>query len=133
MIEEGVVRYNFNDLVDKDFAVVSVFDCVGLLFDLRLNKDTVPDGLYAFDIRHADEDWGVPVEIKEHVLVNYFGTVITDVDLLQGLEYKEFTVIEEEYEDEFLHETVDVMYALEFGYLDDSGLLSRLLKKWQTH
>lgn len=35
-------------------------------------------GLYQYDIRHSDEDWGEPATLEKYVLVNWYGRVISD-------------------------------------------------------
>ena len=47
-----------------------------LIYEGRLDKSTVPDGFHAYDIRHADEDWGDPCTIEKSVVVNFFGSII---------------------------------------------------------
>lgn len=45
----------------------------------RIDRATIPDGLWVYDIRHGDEgDWTDPVELLPHVLCNYMGSVITN-------------------------------------------------------
>lgn len=41
---------------------------------MRIDRNTLPDGLYAYDLR--DECNGEPNELKSFVLVNHWGTVI---------------------------------------------------------
>ena len=41
-----------------------------------IKRDTVPDGLYAYDVRHDDECRGIPCEIAPFVMVNHWGTII---------------------------------------------------------
>lgn len=49
-----------------------------LFFDGRLKRDKLPKGVYIYDIRHSDEDWGEPVQIVNgHVMVNFFGVIMT--------------------------------------------------------
>lgn len=48
-----------------------------LFTDGRLDKTTLPAGIYCYDIRHSDNDWGKPCTLENHVLVNFFGSIIT--------------------------------------------------------
>ena len=41
-----------------------------------IKRDTIPDGLYAYDVRHDDECRGIPCEIATFVMVNHWGTII---------------------------------------------------------
>ena len=34
-----------------------------------------------YDIRHADDDWGYPVAIEEHLLVNRYGSILCKEEL----------------------------------------------------
>lgn len=55
---------------------------------LRVDRSTLPDGWYAYDIMHSDQ--GGFLLLKEHVLVNHAGTFLTTqkIDLDQnGVRY----------------------------------------------
>ena len=44
----------------------------------RIDRSTVPEGLWVYDIRHGDEgDWTDPVEILPHVMCNYMGSIVS--------------------------------------------------------
>ena len=44
----------------------------------RIDRSTIPEGCWVYDIRHGDEgDWTDPVEILPHVLCNYMGSIIS--------------------------------------------------------
>ena len=47
-----------------------------LFTSIRIKRDTVPDGLYTYDVRHDDECRGIPCEIAPYVMVNHWGTII---------------------------------------------------------
>ena len=47
-----------------------------LFTSIRIRRDTVPDGLYAYDVRHDDECRGIPCEIAPFVMVNHWGTIL---------------------------------------------------------
>lgn len=50
------------------------------------------DRLYAYDLRHGDDD-SIPVTVERHVGVNRYATVFTAVPLLrEGEEYRELTL-----------------------------------------
>lgn len=55
-----------------------------LFTNLRVDRKTIPDGYFAYDVRHDDSGEGIPVEIARFVLVNHLGTVITDEELDLG-------------------------------------------------
>ena len=52
---------------------------------LRVTESRVPEqerlpGLFYYEVRHGD-DWGTPLTIEKHVLVNFWGTVVTTAPL----------------------------------------------------
>lgn len=66
---------NFKDV--STFEIVRIGGSKDVLFTFnRIDPTTIPDGLYVYDIRHAD-DLGDPVTIEARVLVNRYGSVIT--------------------------------------------------------
>lgn len=44
---------------------------------MRINRNTVPKGLYLYKVRHDDEGWGNPLQIAKGIMVNHFGSIIT--------------------------------------------------------
>ena len=56
---------------------------------LRIDRTTVPEGLYVYDVRHDDECQGDVCEIKPHVLVNHWGTIIC-LDPIEMSDMKEY-------------------------------------------
>ena len=43
---------------------------------LRVDRNTVPEGWYMYEVRHDDECQGEPVEIALWVMVNHWGTLL---------------------------------------------------------
>lgn len=54
--------------------------------ECRIDRNTVPSGLYVYEIRCDDKDDSVMREIAPHVAVNFIGTIICKepVDLIDG-------------------------------------------------
>ena len=52
-----------------------------LFTNARINHDSVPKGLYCYDIRHDDECQGIACEIKKFVLVNHWGTILSKEEI----------------------------------------------------
>jgi hypothetical protein len=48
-----------------------------LYVDMRIAPNSLPEGLYTYDLRHSDDDWSQPATLQRQVTVNYFGTVIS--------------------------------------------------------
>lgn len=55
----------------------------GYLSFERIDEDTIPEGWNAYDIREGDYDQ--PSTIENHVMVDYFGTLLTSqkLDILE--------------------------------------------------
>lgn len=47
-----------------------------LFTNFRIKRDTVPDSLYVYDVRHDDDCRGIPCEIAPFIMVNHWGTII---------------------------------------------------------
>jgi hypothetical protein len=45
--------------------------------EMRIDRKTIPKGLYAYEVRHADDDFTEPIQVCRHVMVNFYGTLIT--------------------------------------------------------
>ena len=77
--------YNFNE-VYKERAYIELEngrEVEGWFVDgLRIDPNTIGEGMYWYQTRHSDYDWCEPISIVQGgILVNFCGTFITDVDL----------------------------------------------------
>lgn len=63
------------------FEAVTVLDHPMLFACFRIDRNSVPDGLYLYEVRHDDDQQGLPVQIADWVLVNHWGTLITDTPI----------------------------------------------------
>lgn len=52
--------------------------------DMRIDRDTIPEGRYLYEVAGDDDSGGEPVRIKAGILVNFFGTLICDDPLPLG-------------------------------------------------
>lgn len=59
------------------YQEVTIFDRPALFTECRVDRATVPEGVYRYELRHGDEDWGEPVELARGIFANYYGTVLT--------------------------------------------------------
>ena len=57
-----MARYN---AMEETFTEVRVLGKPALFHDLRIDRSTVPKGLYLYEVRHDDEGWGDPVQIAK--------------------------------------------------------------------
>lgn len=62
---------------DVTWTKVEVMGKECLFSDLRIDRNSIPEGYLMYEVRHSDEDWGEPVEIALGILVNFFGTLLT--------------------------------------------------------
>ena len=59
------------------YQEVTIFDRPALFTECRIDRTTVPEGVYRYELRHGDEDWGEPRELARGLMVNFYGTVLT--------------------------------------------------------
>jgi len=70
--------YPLTPINQISFEPVLCFGKFVLFTGHRIDRSTVPEGLWVYDIRHGDEgDWTDPVEILPHVLCNYMGSIVS--------------------------------------------------------
>ena len=50
------------DAMTEDFEEITVFNKTALFTNIRIDKATVPKGLYMYEVRHND-DWSDPVQV----------------------------------------------------------------------
>ena len=62
---------------EGDYEKLDILSFTVLFTCLRIDRNTIPDGLYAYDLRHDDDCQGVICEIKPFVLVNHWGTILS--------------------------------------------------------
>lgn len=74
------------DARTTSFEAVEVFGKKAAYSSCCIDRDTVPNELYCYDLRGSDFDCGTPISIEPRVLVNHAGTIITSnpIDLPEG-------------------------------------------------
>ena len=60
----------------EHYEEITVCGKPALFTSIRIKRDTVPEGLYAYDVRHDDECRGIPCEIAPFIMVNHWGTIM---------------------------------------------------------
>lgn len=70
------MSYGLNAMTEE-FEEVTVLDRPMLFTCGRIDRTTVPRSLYVYDVRHDDDQQGLPVEIADHILVNHWGTLLS--------------------------------------------------------
>lgn len=63
--------------MEEDFMEITVLGKPALFTSLRIAQETVPEGLYLYEVREDDYGRGDPVQIAKGILVNHFGSIIT--------------------------------------------------------
>ena len=63
------------DVRKEALEEVELLGQTGYFTELRVDKETVPEGMHCYELRHGDDD-GFPVSVEESVRVNYFGAVL---------------------------------------------------------
>ena len=72
------------DYKNEFFSKVSVCGIQYEFSDMRIDKSTVPEGKYQYEVAEDDESGSEPARIKSGILVNFFGTLICDEPLPIG-------------------------------------------------
>lgn len=65
---------------EEAYEAVELFGHMALFRDCKIDKSTVPDGLFCYEIRHSDEDNAVPGTLEQNVLVDFMATIICKTD-----------------------------------------------------
>lgn len=67
-----MARYNVKDVIWEKGEVLGR---KGLFTELRIDRDSIPDGWHMYEVRH-DDCQGDPVQIARWVIVNHLGTLL---------------------------------------------------------
>lgn len=63
--------------MEQQYQEIRVLGKPALFHDMHLERDTVPRGLYLYEVRHDDDCIGDPVQIARGIMVNHYGSIIT--------------------------------------------------------
>ena len=72
------------DYKKEKFAEVRVCGIECNFSDMRIDRSTVPKDRYQYEVADDDESQGEPSRVKLGIMVNFLGTLISDVPLLLG-------------------------------------------------
>ena len=61
---------------EESFELMEMLGQRVLFTNMRVDRDTVPQDLYVYEVRHDDDCTGEICEIKPFVMVNHWGTMI---------------------------------------------------------
>lgn len=65
------------DASNAKFEMVTVLDQPMLFTCCRVDRDTIPESMHVYEVRHDDDMRGDPVEISDWIRVNHWGTLLT--------------------------------------------------------
>ena len=77
LVKETREEVRENNMLSDKFELVVIFDKPVLFTCERLNRNLPIEGVYYYDIRHDDECRGDMAQLKDRVMVNHWGTVIS--------------------------------------------------------
>lgn len=63
------------------FELAMLDEYVVLFTCARIDRKTVPEALFCYDVRHDDDCQGIACEIKPYVAVNHWGTILTKTEI----------------------------------------------------
>lgn len=72
--------YRLNAM-NETFEMVTVLEKPMLFSCCRIDRSTVPKGLYMYEVRHDDDMRGDPMQIANWIMVNHWGTLISNEPL----------------------------------------------------
>lgn len=72
------MRYDYRNI---KMQIVEVRGIVCEFYDMRIDRTTIPEGKFLYEVAGDDNSGGDPARIKACVLVNFFGTLICDREL----------------------------------------------------
>lgn len=72
------------DYWQEKFTKVRVCGIECDLSDMRIDRNTVPKEKYQYEVADDDESQGNPVRVRRGIMVNFFGTLISDIPLALG-------------------------------------------------
>lgn len=60
---------------EEEFDLMEVFGKIVLFVECRLDRDTIPENLYVYEVRYNDS--GDFYSVENNVVVNFHGTIIS--------------------------------------------------------
>jgi len=68
--------------MEQSFEEVYVLGKRMLFTDIRIDRESVPKGLYMYEVSHSDADWSEPFQIGRGIHLNFYGTLISNCPIL---------------------------------------------------
>jgi len=70
-----------HNAMTESFEEATVLNKPALFTPARIDRETVPQGYHLYEIRHDDDCQGDAVEIARNILVNHWGSIITQDEI----------------------------------------------------
>lgn len=80
-LEKTFSEQETSGLSFEEYQRVELFDVPALFVNERVDLETLPEGIYRYELRGADYDPGYPLTIEKNVTVNHAATILTVVPL----------------------------------------------------
>lgn len=61
----------------EQYELVEIDENLVLFTNMRLDRNTIPEGLFCYDVRDSDALDGSIAELKPFVMVNHWGTILS--------------------------------------------------------
>lgn len=65
------------DAAKEGYLLAEIDSRLVLFTNMRLDRGTVPEGLFCYDVRDSDNLDGSMAEVKPFVMVNHWGTILS--------------------------------------------------------
>lgn len=65
------------DATKETFEAVEILGVPGLFTVERVNRATVPKGMYLYEMQTSEDDWSQPCLLGRRIMVEHYGTVLT--------------------------------------------------------
>lgn len=72
------MRYDYREIM-TELVKVKGIPCE--FYDMRIDRSTVPDGKYLYEVAGDDDSGAEPARIREGIMVNFYGSLICDQPL----------------------------------------------------
>lgn len=75
------MRYDYREEV---FELVRVKGILCEFHDMRIERSSVPEGKFQYEVAGDDDSGAEPCRVRNAILVNFYGTLISDEPLPLG-------------------------------------------------
>lgn len=89
------------DIKEKKFMQMKLFNNTVLFSSIRINNQELPKNIYKYEVRSDDEGIGIICELSKIILVNFWGTVLSNKPI--NLPEHGFLIIDEDKDIKYLN------------------------------